>query len=746
MKKSMLKKVLSLALILLIAVLTVPVQPSNAMNSNDVKAEIVGDADTTAPVISDITVSNVSMVGYTVRCKVTDNVGVSKVAFPTWTLLNDQDDLASDFMNTQLGTKSGDTYTFRVNAADHKNETGKYVTHIYAVDTSGNTVSATTGIVDVQGTPNDVFLISSASSYNVEDKVIKNVKPSTSVNSVISNFENTTLSVKDTKGNAISGKTDVGTGYTLNLFNDGVLSDTLTIVVSGDVDGNAILDSTDCLVIKATFLEIHSLDKYQKMAADLDGNSTIEATDYMRMKKRLLSPAEEVVEASKPALKFDKTLQVTTQNGTANVTTKNGVSYTASGYSSYSNNLFKVNQGFTVNLGESFNESFNRLTLCYVSSDPMKCTVTYVVDGTTVNDLFYLEAGEQTFCALIKGYLEGKRATSISKITLSTCEGVSGTFALCNVKTEKYAVYTEDVHYIENDNYRLGIRMAWGGGICYLLDINGTDGLKNLINQADTGRLVQQSYYGANSSSDNYQMGYFNNSSWPYNPVQGGDKANNPSRIIDVVVGTYSVYIKAQPMDWGHDGKITPSYMENVYILDDEFVRVDNRFVDFSSMNHRYVHQELPAFYTVSYLDNFTYYAGTKPWTNDKLTSRNDLKFWGGEYHNDCEFRIKQSNTETWCAWTNTNSGYGIGLYVPKIDVFLAGRSGYNGTKDANASPTNYVAPLNQMLMVSYHPIEYSYLITTGSLTDIRATFKENKSFASNSSLRDYYKNYRIPD
>jgi hypothetical protein len=187
--------------------------------------------------------------------------------------------------------------------------------------------------------------------------------------------------------------------------------------------------------------------------------------------------------------------------------------------------------------------------------------------------------------------------------------------------------------------------MAWDGGICYLLEINCTDGLKNLINQADTGRLVQQSYYGANSSSDNYQMGYFNNSSWPYNPVQGGDKANNPSRIIDVVVGTYSVYIKAQPMDWGHDGKITPSYMENVYILDDEFVRVDNRFVDFSSMNHRYVHQELPAFYTVSYLDNFTYYAGTKPWTNDKLTSRNDLKFWGGEYHNDCEFRIKQSNT-----------------------------------------------------------------------------------------------------
>ena len=87
------------------------------------------------------TFSNVSAAGYTVTCKVTDDWGVSKVAFPTWTVANDQDDLAADFLNTQKGTKNGNTYTFRVNASAHNNETGAYVTHIYATDCAGNRVS-----------------------------------------------------------------------------------------------------------------------------------------------------------------------------------------------------------------------------------------------------------------------------------------------------------------------------------------------------------------------------------------------------------------------------------------------------------------------------------------------------------------------------------------------------------------------------------------------------------------------------
>lgn len=448
--------------------------------------------------------------------------------------------------------------------------------------------------------------------------------------------------------------------------------------------------------------------------------------------------------ASKPSINFDKTVQIGEDGA---VTTAAGLAYTASGYSKQANGKFTINAGHTVTFDHRFAGNFNRLTLCYVSDAPLNCTVTYTLNGKTVNDLFYLEAGTQTFCALVQGYLSGKQASNLTSITFDTCEEKNASFVLCDVKTEVYEVFADEVYYLENESYKLGVRLSWGGGICYLRDLKKKiGGIDNLINQADTGRLVQQSYYGTYSNGE-YVEGDYNGTRWPYNPVQGGDVHGNPSRIIDIVVGTHSLYIKAQPQDWGHDGKITISYMENTYILEENYIRVDNRFVDFSGWDHRYASQELPAFYTLSYFGDFTYYGGSKPWQDAKLTTEKNLKFWGDPaYHDDCVFHMRNSNTETWCAWTNGTVNYGIGLYVPGVDTLLAGRHAYNGSKNARDGATNYVAPLCTKKIVSFEPIEYSYMMTTGSLEQIRNTFKANKDFATNESLHKNYISDRIED
>ncbi len=88
------------------------------------------------PVISDIKITDQTNTGYTVQCRVTDNVGVSRVRFPTWTEKNGQDDLWWG-----EGTKNGDIYSYRVNISDHNNEYGIYHNHIYAYDVAGNEVS-----------------------------------------------------------------------------------------------------------------------------------------------------------------------------------------------------------------------------------------------------------------------------------------------------------------------------------------------------------------------------------------------------------------------------------------------------------------------------------------------------------------------------------------------------------------------------------------------------------------------------
>ncbi len=91
------------------------------------------NSDTTDPVISDVKITAVTETGYEVTCTVTDNVGVTRVAFPTWTTYNGQDDLIwAD------GTLEGNTAKIWIGVDSHNNEYGEYTTHIYAYDRAGN--------------------------------------------------------------------------------------------------------------------------------------------------------------------------------------------------------------------------------------------------------------------------------------------------------------------------------------------------------------------------------------------------------------------------------------------------------------------------------------------------------------------------------------------------------------------------------------------------------------------------------
>ena len=498
-------------------------------------------------------------------------------------------------------------------------------------------------------------------------------------------------------------------------------------------------------------------DAADTAGADTDGATdgatetpTEEATEPATAAPETQPSDKDVVKAGPETLTFDAAVTVTEGSGKATVTHKDGLTYTATGYDSAKGNKLTFVKGLTLTFDPAGTaEAFNRFTLGYTSTQPLYGQITYTLDGKVVTDDFYLEAGENTFSCVIGQYLAGKKGTGITQMTFETCNDKSADFALCVLNTMEYPVYGEgaDTYYIENNRYKLGIRLIWGGGINYLEDKSSNiKRLTNLVNQADTGRLIQQSYYGVQQNAE-YTPGKYNGSTWAYNPVQGGDVKGNHSRIIDIVVTEYSVYVKSQPQDWAKNNELTPSYMENVYTVYSDRIQVNNRFVDFSDWTHRYCHQELPAFYTVSYLSRFTLYNGTKPWTDDTMSYRDDLGFWGDStYYNDCTFLLKNSNTETWCAWTNPGDDFGIGLYVPNVDSYLAGRHAFNNSKESTNGATNYVAPVNTILLTSFEALEYSYLITTGSIEEIRATFVENKDFAANESLHKNHQTRRVSD
>lgn len=243
--------------------------------------------DHEAPVISDAVITDVSAEGYTITCKVTDNWGLSRVSFPTWTVLNNQDDLAADFMNTQQGTKNGDIYTFRVKASDHNNEGGAYVTHIYARDKGGNTIRIVLSTVEVKDNLEPITLTAD-SSYVRDGSVLYQVAPGTMVYSFLPEFENEKLEVVNAEGSVITGSTLVGTGAKVNLYDGETLFDTVTVVVLGDVTGNGIVNNDDVSVIKSYFLRQAAMTDIQIKAADVDKNAAIDTSDYQRLQAHTL--------------------------------------------------------------------------------------------------------------------------------------------------------------------------------------------------------------------------------------------------------------------------------------------------------------------------------------------------------------------------------------------------------------------------------------------------------------------------
>lgn len=383
--------------------------------------------------------------------------------------------------------------------------------------------------------------------------------------------------------------------------------------------------------------------------------------------------------------------------------------------------------------------AFNRFILTYSSPIPLTGLMRYNRNGQSVLEDFFLNAGDNvTFRSFIDTYLDGglgergEVTVTLSEISVPMPEGAK---VEASVSFEKADVFPGETFFFENERYRVGVELIWGGGLSYIQDKKcKVPGLVNLLNHCDTGRLVQQSYYGTGRPP--YVLGEFMNSKWVYNPVQGGDRGGFKSKLVDAEVRDNEVYIKCRPRDWGHCGGVTYSYMENWYRLNGDYLEVDNRFCDYSGWEHPCNNQELPAFYTVSYLGNYYWYDGDKPWAGDTLSHKDDLPFWPTDW-DYCTTKYKPENTERWAAFVDDNL-YGLGLYCPQTDRWIYGRNAYDGSKDPAGQPCNYIAPCRHIKLACYKPLTYSYLICAGQLDEMRERFLSRKDDITNQSLIDY--------
>lgn len=388
---------------------------------------------------------------------------------------------------------------------------------------------------------------------------------------------------------------------------------------------------------------------------------------------------------------------------------------------------------------------FNYYGISYKSDAHMKGYITYTVRGSEYAEEFFLEPsdGSKPFYSFIDGILDKVKSNKLCRITLEPLDKPQAEFDLLGVGLFNREVPDTNV-YIESDGYKIGVNLLWGGALDYLEDLDSdVEAVKvdgkilvdsnaseiygqkavnknvNLINRHDTGRLVQQSYYG----TFDYDCGYYGENKWNYNPVQGGNQFNEASKIVDLECTENYIYIKCRPLDWAKSAEhITPSYMEAKYTIASGCVNVSCRFVDFSGYPKTHTTQELPAFYCIEPLNRFVYYSGSEPWTGDEnLTYQNDLVFWPDMGYPNF------ASTENWAAFIGENDdSFGIGLYIPHNANFLAGiydRGNTTETDPSSSLSTSYIAAVQWSDFESYKPIEYNYFISTGTTDEMRSNF-----------------------
>ncbi len=388
---------------------------------------------------------------------------------------------------------------------------------------------------------------------------------------------------------------------------------------------------------------------------------------------------------------------------------------------------------------------FNYYGISYKANCYFKGTLTYKCGLQQFSEDFFLEPSENgEFFSYLDNFLEGRKADELCSINLMPLDKDSGEIEILGFSTFNREIPEQEI-YIQSDGIKLGVDLLWGGALSYLEDLDSNvevvvvDGKTkvdsnaskrynteavntnvNLINRNDTGRLVQQSYYGTLE----YDHGVYMDNDWRYNPVQGGNQFNDASKIVDLRVTDDTIYIKCRPLDWAKEKEfITPSYMEATYSIKDGLAHASCRFVDFSGYPPASADREIPAFYCVEPFNEFVYYAGDKPWTNDELTVEKDLIFWPDAGY------PKFKSLENWSAFKGEfDDSFGIGLYVPEETEFLSGvycREETEGDDPANAGPTSYIAVTKYMEFRSFEPFEYDFYLSTGDMTEIRTSFEK---------------------
>lgn len=125
--------------------------------------------------------------------------------------------------------------------------------------------------------------------FKVSDGKLSKIAPGTRVSGLKANLSpRNKIKILDRYGNEVPDSAAVGTGMLAVLASGGNTVQTLTIVVTGDVNGDGSVSISDMLAVKAHILGKSKLSGVWAEAADASGDGGISITDFIQSKAHIL--------------------------------------------------------------------------------------------------------------------------------------------------------------------------------------------------------------------------------------------------------------------------------------------------------------------------------------------------------------------------------------------------------------------------------------------------------------------------
>ncbi len=128
----------------------------------------------------------------------------------------------------------------------------------------------------------------SSTTAVVSGKYISKIAVNTTVSALLSTLDSGGQYTVTKDGKPVELSANIGTGMAINLVRSGNVLDSVTVIVTGDTNGDGKITITDMLAAKAHVLQKASLTGVYATAGDTNGDDKITITDFIQIKASIL--------------------------------------------------------------------------------------------------------------------------------------------------------------------------------------------------------------------------------------------------------------------------------------------------------------------------------------------------------------------------------------------------------------------------------------------------------------------------